>query len=222
MLENLPFWSHLTDDQQQQLVRFADLRRYRKGQQLYSSSEECLGMIMVESGSIRTYIVSPEGREITLFKLSEGESCVLSVACVLSEIQFETQIMAAADARLRIVPAGVFDRLFRENVYVREFAYETATRRFSAVMHVMQQMLFDGMDQRLAGFLLEKYEAEGSPEIVMTQEEIAGEINSAREVVARSVRQFVKDGLVSTGRGRIRRLDPPGRRERGNTTSSRK
>ena len=63
MLENLPFWSHLTDDQQQQLVRFADLRRYRKGQQLYSSSEECLGMIMVESGSIRTYIVSPEGKD---------------------------------------------------------------------------------------------------------------------------------------------------------------
>ena len=146
MLENLPFWSHLTDDQQQQLVRFADLRRYRKGQQLYSSSEECLGMIMVESGSIRTYIVSQEGREITLFKLGEGESCVLSVACVLSEIQFETQIMAAADARLRIVPAGVFDRLFRENVYVRvstesegaeiykSFNYEIFERRPSVVI----------------------------------------------------------------------------------------
>ena len=208
MLENLPFWPHLTGDQQQYLVRSAGFREYRKGQQLYGSSDECLGMIVVESGVIRTYIVSPEGREITLFKLSEGESCVLSVACVLSEIQFETQIMAAADARLRIVPAGVFDRLFRENVYVREFAYETATRRFTEVMHVMQQMLFSGLDQRLAGFLLEKYEESGAPEIVMTQEEIAGEINSAREVVARSVRQFTRDGLVSTGRGRIRILDP--------------
>ncbi len=170
-------------------------------------------MIVVESGVIRTYIVSPEGREITLFKLGQGESCVLSVACVLSEIRFETQIMAAEDARLRIVPTVVFDRLFRENVYVREFAYETATRRFSAVMHVMQQMIFAGLDQRLAGFLLEKYEESGSPEIVMTQEEIAGEINSAREVVARSVRQFTRDGLVSTGRGRIRILDLRGLRE---------
>lgn len=138
MLENLPFWPHLTGDQQQYLVRSAGFREYRKGQQLYDSSDECLGMIVVESGVIRTYIVSPEGREITLFKLGKGESCVLSVACVLSEIRFETQIMAAEDARLRIVPTVVFDRLFRENVFVREFAYETATRRFSAVMHVMQ------------------------------------------------------------------------------------
>lgn len=213
MLENLPFWPQLTVDQQQYLVRSAGFREYRKGQQLYGSSDECLGMIVVESGVIRTYIVSPEGREITLFKLGEGESCVLSVACVLSEIRFETQIMAAEDARLRIVPTVVFDRLFRENVYVREFAYETATRRFSAVMHVMQQMIFAGLDQRLAGFLLEKYEESGSPEIVMTQEEIAGEINSAREVVARSVRQFARDGLVSTGRGRIRILDPHGLQE---------
>lgn len=213
MLENLPFWPHLTVNQQQYLVRSAGFREYRKGQQLYGSSDECLGMIVVESGVIRTYIVSPEGREITLFKLGQGESCVLSVACVLSEIRFETQIMAAEDARLRIVPTVVFDRLFRENVYVREFAYETATRRFSAVMHVMQQMIFSGLDQRLAGFLLEKYEESGSPEIVMTQEEIAGEINSAREVVARAIRQFAKDELVSTGRGRIRILDLRGLRE---------
>ena len=213
MLENLPFWPHLTVDQQQYLVRSAGFREYRKGQQLYDSSDECLGMIVVESGVIRTYIVSPEGREITLFKLGQCESCVLSVACVLSEIRFETQIMAAEDSRLRIVPTVVFDRLFRENVYVREFAYETATRRFSAVMHVMQQMIFSGLDQRLAGFLLEKYEESGSPELVMTQEEIAGEINSAREVVARAIRQFAKDGLVSAGRGRIRILDLRGLRE---------
>lgn len=217
MLENLPFWSHLTDDQQQYLARFAGTREYKKDQQLYDSSDECLGMIMVESGTIRTYIVSPEGREITLFKLGEGDSCVLSVACVLSEIRFETQIMAAEDARLRIVPTGVFDRLFRENVYVREFAYETATRRFSAVMHVMQQMIFAGLDQRLAEFLLEKYEESASSEIVMTQEEISREINSAREVVARAVRQFAKDGLVSTSRGRIRILDPLGLQELAET-----
>ena len=217
MLENLPFWSHLTDDQQQYLIRSAGLREHEKGQQLYDSSDECLGMIMVESGTIRTYIVSPEGREITLFKLGEGDSCVLSVACVLSEIRFETQIMAAEDARLRIVPTGAFDRLFRENVYVREFAYETATRRFSAVMHVMQQMIFAGLDQRLAGFLLEKYKESGCPEIIMTQEEISREINSAREVVARAVRQFAKDGLVSTSRGRIRILDPLGLQELAET-----
>ncbi len=217
MIETLSFWPHLTDDQKQYLVRSAGIREYRKGQQLYDSSDECLGMIMVESGTIRTYIVSPEGREITLFKLGEGESCVLSVACVLSEIRFETQIMAAEDARLRIVPTVVFDRLFRENVYVREFAYETATRRFSSVMRVMQQMIFAGLDQRLAGFLLEKYKESGCPEIIMTQEEIAGEINSAREVVARAVRQFARDGLVSTGRGRIRILDPRGLRQLAET-----
>lgn len=74
MLKKLPFWSHLTEDQQQYLVLFAGLREYGKGQQLYDSSDECLGMIMVESGTIRTYIVSPEGREITLFKLGEGEA----------------------------------------------------------------------------------------------------------------------------------------------------
>lgn len=160
-------------------------------------------MIHVLSGELRAFIISDEGREITLFWLRAGDDCALSASCVLPEITFETQLRTTKDAKLLLIPSGLYERLMTSNIYVRCFTYELAAQHFSNVMWVMQQIVFHGFDERLATYFVEEYERSGSREIRKTQEEIAEATNSAREVVARMIKQFVSDGLIESKRGVI-------------------
>ena len=153
-------------------------------------------MLFVLSGEIRTYLLSEEGREVTLFRLYPGELCVLSASCVISQITFDTQMTAGMDTEVLIIPANVIAALKEQNLHVRCFLYELATKRFSDVMWAMQQIMFKGLDRRLAEFLLAEAERTGSDTIRMTHEQIAQHISSAREAVARMLKSFSEDGLV--------------------------
>ena len=202
-LRRLPFWASLTVDEQELLRQSAFIRRYEKGTYVHSSGQECLGLLLVLSGEIRSYLLSDEGREVTLFRLYPGELCVLSASCVISQISFDTQLSARQSSELLIIPAGTVAVLKEKNLSMRCFLYEQATQRFSDVMWAMQQILFKRLDQRLAAFLLEEYERGGSAAIRMTHEQIAQHISSAREAVARMLKQFGEDGLVELRRGVI-------------------
>ena len=160
-------------------------------------------MLFILSGEIRTYLLSEEGREVTLFRLYPGELCVLSASCVISQITFDTQMTAGMDTDVLIIPANVIAALKEKNLHVRCFLYELATKRFSDVMWAMQQIMFKGLDRRLAEFLLAEAERTGSDTIRMTHEQIAQHISSAREAVARMLKGFSEDGLVELKRGAI-------------------
>lgn len=205
LLSQLPFWEKLSEKEKTSCEMSAVVNSYKKGSYLLGNcnSLSCLGMIHILSGQIRAFIISEEGREITLFQLNAGENCVLSASCVLSQITFETQLCVTEDAEILIIPSSVFGKLMESNVYVRCFAFELATERFSAVMWVMQQIIFHGFDKRLANFLISECEKSGSNEIRMTQEQIAVATNSAREVVARMLKQFALDELIESKRGAI-------------------
>jgi len=110
-------------------------------------------MILVLSGEIRTYLLSDEGREITLFRLYANDLCVLSASCVISQITFETQMVAQDDTQALIVPVDILAQLKENNIHARCFIYELATERFSDVMWAMQQILFKGLDRRRLGVL---------------------------------------------------------------------
>ena len=184
---------------------------------LHATDGDCLGMVVVLQGSVRAYMVSEEGREITLYHINKGETDVLTASCILYQITFDTEMVVEEDIRILILPTVVLKGLKEENVYVRSYIYEVLTERFSDVMWTMQQILFYGIDQRIAAFLLDQVAGNGIgsgqvPEIHITHEQIAREINTAREVVARIIRRFVADGLVETGRGRLRLIDLKGLR----------
>lgn len=106
-LTQLPFRSSLTEHEMETLRRSAFVRHYEKGAFVHSSDTECLGMLFVLSGEIRTYLLSEEGREVTLFRLYPGELCVLSVSCVISQITFDTQMTAGMDTEVLIIPANI-------------------------------------------------------------------------------------------------------------------
>lgn len=203
ILNKLPFWTSLTEQEKEILRKSAVIRRYEKGSFIHSSDRDCLGMLFILSGEIRTYILSDEGREITLFRLYPNDLCVLSASCVISQISFDTQMTARQDTEVLIIPPNITTLLKEQNISVRCFLYEQATERFSEVMWAMQQILFKGLDQRLAAFLVEECERTNSNAVRMTHEQIARNISSAREAVARMLKQFTQDGLVELKRGEI-------------------
>lgn len=202
-LSKLPFWKQLNNEEKEYALSNSALRSYKKGELIHGCSNSCLGMLYIIKGSLRAYIISEEGREITLFRLNENDTCVLSADCVIKQITFETQIEAEYDCEALIINSGAFMKLSDKNIYVKCFMYELISERFSSVMWTMQQILFAKLDHRLAEFLINQYEKTNSNEIHMTQEQIAQQINSAREVVARMLKQFSAEGLVEIKRGCI-------------------
>lgn len=199
----IPFWSKLSENEKSLVLRSTVIRSYAKGTDIYGFRESCLGMIYIINGSIRVYILSDEGREITLFRYESGETCVLSSSCVIDQITFDTHMEAESDCTLMILNSGSFRKLTDQNIFVRCYMYETLSERFSSVMWTMQQILFERFDSRLASFLISEYERTGSVEIRMTHEQIAQYVNSAREVVARMMKRFSSDGLVELKRGTV-------------------
>ena len=203
LFDKLPFWENLTEKEKDLVAQSAVIKTYEKGEIIHSSDDLCLGAINIISGEVRTFMMSDEGREITLFKIGEGETCVLSAACVMDAISFEVQMIAEDKCEILIITAAVLSKLSESNIYVKCFMYETATERFSDVMWAMQQLLFLRIDQRIASFLIDESVKNKSDEIQMTHEQIAVHINSAREVVARMLKRFESEKIVELGRGKI-------------------
>ena len=200
-LARLPYWDKLSDEEKAMVRGAAEVQRYEKGQYIYGSAGDCLGMILLLRGEIRTYMLSEEGREITLFRLHQGDTDVLSASCAVNRIAFDTHMTAQQDCEILVVSAGTFAALTERNIYARCYLYEVATERFSAVMESIQQIMFQGYDRRLAAFLVAEYDRTGCAELRMTHEELAQHTSSAREVVARMLKRFAAAGLVETRRG---------------------
>ena len=127
----------------------------------------------------------------------------MSASCVITGISLDVQLLAEEETEILAIHSGMVQKLMDSNIYVRCFAYELATKRFSDVVWVMQEILFARFDVRMARFLLSVYEKNGEKKIQMTQEAIAKEVNSAREVVARMLKQFASDELIELSRGAI-------------------
>jgi CRP/FNR family transcriptional regulator len=162
---------------------------------------------VVKKGELRAYMLSEEGRDVTLFRLPEGESCVLSASCILSNITFEVLIDAEQDAEIYLLNVGTFNELAQENIYVENYLYKKAADRFSDVMWAMEQILFMSFDKRLAVFLHDEMVKTKSNKIKLTHEQIARYIGSAREVVSRMLKSFESHGILKLSRGTIEIVD---------------
>ncbi|MCH4158065.1 MAG: Crp/Fnr family transcriptional regulator [Acidaminococcaceae bacterium] len=203
----LSFWPRLTEQEQQFLCAHTALVHYARGQILHDGGAACTGVLLVQKGQLRTYILSDEGREITLYRLGAGEICILSASCVLDAITFDVVIAAEADTEVLLLNQAAFKKLTEENIYARCFGYELSTTRFSEVMWTLQQILFWGVDQRLALFLWQEKQKLQQDTLQLTQEQIARDIGSAREVVSRMLKYFAREGIVKLSRGGIQILD---------------
>lgn len=207
ILPRLPFWANLSPTEKAMVSQRAVTKRFAKGQFVSSNSSSCLGIVFILSGEVRVGLVSDEGREITLFRAGAGEVCVSTASCVIRQMTFDTEVTAERETAILVIPASVCVNLMESNIYVRAFVFEKQTERYSQTVWAIQAMLFKRFDQRLAMYLVSAYDSTGSAEVKKTQEEIARDVNSAREVVARMLYEFSARGLVEIKRGTIKLRD---------------
>lgn len=199
----LSFWDRLNDTEKSIIENNTAKVTYSKGSKLHSANNECLGVLLVRSGELRVYILSEDGRDVTLYRITAGDVCVLSASCILNCITFEVQIDAEVDTDAFLINIGAFGKLSSQNVYVENFAYKNTMERFSDVMWSMEQILFMRFDKRLAIFLFDEMTKTNSPNLSLTQEQIAKYVGSAREVVSRMLKVFQSQGILEQSRGQI-------------------
>lgn len=205
--EIMPFWKKLSIEEKQILEANVREELFPKGTLIHKSQEECKGLISLLSGQLRVYVVSDEGREVTLYRIRSNETCVLSASCLLDSIAFDVLIEAVEDTKAAVIPSTVLHQVMQKNPYVELYLHKAATERFSDVMWTMQQILFMRADQRVARFLWDEMIQEKEMEIRMTHDEIARYIGSAREVVTKVLKYLAQEGVVALDRGKINILD---------------
>lgn len=205
--EHLDFWPQLTPEQVKMILDHTKLMHYAAGETIHSAEHECIGVLIVKSGELRTYMLSEEGRDITLYRLNNGEVCILSASCILHSITFDVYIDAEKGSDVLLLNASVFSNIASQNLYVENFALRAGVERFSDVMWAMEQILFMNFDRRLAIFLITETARIKSDNLPLTHEQIAKYMGSAREVVSRMLKHFSSEGIVSLYRGGVRILD---------------
>ncbi len=204
--KHFPFWQELSEDDKKLLCQNTSTVYFEKEQAVHNNIG-CTGFFIVKSGRLRLYILSDEGKEITLYRLSPGDVCMLAASCVLQSITFDVYIDAELPSECYMISSSAFGDISNRYPSVKIYALEKAVERFSDVMWVMQQVVFMSMDKRLAIFLLDEIAASQSDRITMTQEQIARHMGTAREVISRLLRHMASDSILEVTRGTINILD---------------
>ena len=202
-----PIWNKLTREQQQRLSDVTELQQIKKGTVIHDGSPECKGMVLVKSGQLRAYLLSEEGREITICRFFEMDICLFSASCVMPNMMFDVFIEAEKDTEIFVIPACLYQNLMDESLAVSNYSHNLITSHFSDVMWLMEQIMWKSFDKRLAAFLLEEANLENTDSLKITHEKIANHMGTAREVVTRMLRYFQSEGMVKLTRGTIELTD---------------
>ena len=206
----LPIWDRLADGQRDRILNSLASRSVRKGTVLHSGSADCAGLLLVRSGQLRAYILSEEGREVTIYRLFDRDLCLFSASCIIRSIQFDVTVEAEKDTDLWVIPTEVYQQVMAESAPLSNYTNEVMAARFSEVMWLLEQVMWKSMDRRVAAFLLEESAIEGGNRLAITHEAIANHLGTHREVVTRMLRYFQGEGLVKLSRGAVDITDRKG------------
>ena len=196
-----PIWNKLNAVHQGQILGTLIARTVKKGTVIHNGSNDCTGLLLVKSGQLRAYILSDEGREITIYRLFDRDMCLFSASCMMRSIQFDITIEAEKDTDLWIIPVEVYQSIMAESAPVANYTNELMANRFSDVMWLIEQIMWKSLDKRVAAFLLEESAIENSDTLKITHEYIANHLGSHREVITRMLRYFQNEGIVKLSRG---------------------
>ena len=207
-----PIWDKLTAQQRETLTAAAAVRFAKRGTLLHGGSGDCLGLLVVREGQLRAYILSEEGREVTLYRLFQRDICLFSAACAMGSLQLDIALEAEKDTEFFLIPPEVYRSVMEASAPLANYTNTLMAERFSQVMWLMEQVMWHSFDRRLAAFLLEESALEGSARLELTHERIAAHLGTAREVVTRMLRYFQSEGLVRLSRGAVELTDTAGLR----------
>ena len=203
-LHALPFWDHLNHTEKNLLRNNAYIRSFdRDSYILLSKADEDIGLMMLVEGRIRAYLLSPDGREITLFSLYDQSICIFSALSLFNQLSFQVLLTSDCCSKVLVVNMSIMEQLMRNNLYFRCFAYELIAERFNLVMDSMQWILFHGLERRLAVFLVAEYDRYGKTHIHLTHDYISRHIGTSRERVTKTLKKLNDKKLIHKSRGCI-------------------
>ena len=184
----------------------AFLAKIPKGHDVFLEGSQVDAIALLISGVVRVYKIGETGREITLYRFGNGQSCILTANTILSQKTFPAIATVEKDAEAVMIPADTFREWVVRYDLWREFVFDLLSQRLSTVMAVVDEIAFRRMDARIASLLLSHRETQNP--IRITHQEIASELGSSREVISRLLEDFSERGLIRSGRGEIEILDP--------------
>ena len=205
-----PMWDNLSDTEKKILEEKAVLKKAEKGSFLYETDDSCSGLIFVASGQIRAYYTSESGREITLYRLLEGDICILKASCIINSLQIDINLSAEKDTEFFVLPPSGYKKLMDKSLEISRYTNEIIAGRMSDIVWLMDQIMWQSFDKRLASFLLEESALDDSDTLHITHETIANHLGSAREVVTRMLKYFRSEGFVELSRGTLTITDREG------------
>ncbi|MGI6050489.1 MAG: Crp/Fnr family transcriptional regulator [Acetivibrionales bacterium] len=171
---------------------------------LLDEDKSCSGVVLVLSGTIRIYKLSEDGKEITLFRIGRGETCVLTIACIMGTGDIPFPVAAATEqaSEIVLIPVETFKKCFYEIPAIQKFFFTSMSAKFYSLLGLVENITFKRTSDRLTDFLITKT-AGGAYPLYATHENIASEIGTAREVVSRLLKEMEGKGQVSLSRGKI-------------------
>ena len=183
-----------------------------EGTELFAERHACRGFPLLIEGSIKVVKNTPAGREMLLYRVEPGGSCVITSSCLLGHTRYTARGIAETPLRMLMLPTALFEKLIAGNAAFRDFVFHLLAERIAELMQLVEEVAFHRLDQRLAKLLLGK----GEP-IHATHQTLADELGSVREIVSRLLKGFAAQGLVTLGRERIELVDRDGLRQLAGT-----
>ena len=202
-----PVWKKLNEVHREKLLGSLVARTVKKGTVIHNGGDDCTGLLLVKSGQLRAYILSDEGRQITIYRLFDRDMCLFSASCMMRSIQFDITIESEKDTDLWIIPVEVYQSIMTESAPLANYTNEIMASRFSDVMWLIEQIMWKSLDKRIAAFLLEEVSIEGTDTLKITHEIIANHLGSPREVITRMLKYFQNEGMVRLSRGTVEITD---------------
>lgn len=185
------------------LMESATLVNLPPGQQVFALGSNCENYLLLLKGSVKTQLISENGREMMLYQVLPGDSCVLTTSCLLSGDDYPAEAFTENDVSAFIISSHAFYRCMDNSAFFREFVFKNFSARLSNIIGRMGEIVFSGIDKRLAKELL----GGNSNVLNMTHQQLATNLGSAREVISRHLKQFESKGWVNLNRGTISLID---------------
>jgi CRP/FNR family transcriptional regulator len=201
----IPILEHATPQLTREFQSEAFFARIPAGKDVFVEGDQAEAIALLISGVVRVYKIGETGREITLYRFGLGESCILTANAILSRKSFPAIATIEKDAEAVMIPAEVFRDWVRRHDLWREFVFALLSERLSTVMAVIDEVVFQRMDRRVAALLLAK--AKFQHPLRVTHQEIAAELGSSREVISRILEDFSQRGWLEAGRGVVEILE---------------
>ncbi len=208
MIDRLGPLSALPAPLRDEVARRSAYVRVPAGSVVFSSGQEAANLLFVLSGGVRVSQTSESGREVVLYRVSAGESCVMTTACLLAGAPYSAEGVAETDVEAVAIPQSVFDDLAGRSSAFRAMIFEAYARRLTDLFQVIDDVAFGRVDIRLAQRLVAL--AAGEDELRVTHQQLAAELGTAREVVSRQLQEFQRRGWIAQSRGRIEIADRAG------------